>query len=216
MNHPVDRREFLAIVGLGSAGAVLGTAAVVAGVSLLSLDLVDEAGVVHNDAVRIAGTDAGLLPAPAEVPAAGLTLTPAERVDLLIDFSRFAGQRLRLTSTGSTVEPDIMEFRVESRVRQQTYGLSSQLSPSYTRTQVPADHDEVFVATIPSGVAGRPHPELWELAEITESPSQFPTEGVIQLTDPVTGRCGRSVGSRACSTTPGRFSSIAAGGWCGT
>jgi FtsP/CotA-like multicopper oxidase with cupredoxin domain len=159
------------------------------------LDLVDEAGAVHNDAVRIAGTDAGLLPAPAAVPAGGLTLTPAERADLLIDFSRFPGQRLRLVNTGASVEPDIMEFRVESRRRPESFRLPAELSASYVRlaegVNVPADHDEVFVATTPPGVAGRAHPEMWELKEITdpaELPARFPEEGVLQLTDPVTGQ----------------------------
>jgi FtsP/CotA-like multicopper oxidase with cupredoxin domain len=158
------------------------------------LDLIDEAGTVHNDAVRIAGTDAGLLPAPAAIPAGGLTLTPAERADLLIDFSRFQGQRLRLTCTGSAVEPDIMEFRVEGRARRESFTLPARLSTSYTRLQhgttVPEDHDHVFVALMPPNVAGEPNPVLWELREITEPadlPMQFPMEGVIQLTDPATG-----------------------------
>ncbi|SCL14792.1 Multicopper oxidase with three cupredoxin domains (includes cell division protein FtsP and spore coat protein CotA) [Micromonospora nigra] len=159
------------------------------------LDLVDEAGTVHNDAVRIIGTDVGLLPAPAAVPAGGLTITPAERVDLLVDFSRFRGQRLRLVNTGASIEPDIMEFRVESRGRNDPFTPPARLSSSYARLDdgvtVPADHDEVFVATTPPGVAGRPHPEMWELKEITrpaEVPTRFPQEGVIQLTDPATGK----------------------------
>ncbi|MFE0020961.1 multicopper oxidase family protein [Amycolatopsis sp. NPDC059021] len=159
------------------------------------LDLVDEAGVVRNDAVRIAGTDVGLLPAPAAVPAGGLTLTPAERADLLIDFGGFRGQRLRLVNTGASVEPDIMEFRVESRGRGDRFEPPARLSTSYVRlgheVAVPEDHDEVFVATTPPGAAGRPHPEMWELAEITEPgelPARFPAEGIIQLTDPASGR----------------------------
>ncbi|MFF5173681.1 multicopper oxidase family protein [Micromonospora sp. NPDC000089] len=159
------------------------------------LDLVDEAGTVHNDAVRIVGTDAGLLPAPAAVPASGLTITPAERVDLLIDFSRFKGQRLRLVNTGASVDPDIMQFRVESRGRNDSFTPLAQLSTKYVRLEqgvtVPEDHDEVFVATTPQGVAGRPHPELWELKEITEAeelPTRFPEEGVVQVTDPGTGQ----------------------------
>lgn len=159
------------------------------------LNLVDEAGTVHNDAVRIIGTDVGLLPAPAAVPAGGLTITPAERVDLLIDFSRFTGQRLRLVNTGASIEPDIMEFRVEGRRRDDSFTPPARLSTSYVRLEhgvtVPEDHDEVFVATTVPGVAGRPHPEMWELKEITEPadlPTHLPQEGVIQLTDPVTGR----------------------------
>ncbi|GAA3434588.1 multicopper oxidase family protein [Kutzneria kofuensis] len=156
------------------------------------LDLVDEAGVVPNDAVRIIGTDGGLLPAPAEVPAGGVTLTPAERIDLLIDFSRFQGRRLRLTSTGSVVEPDIMEFRVENRSRRDPFRLPQRLSKSYVRlvhgTTVPEEHEHVFVAMLPPNVAGEPNPTMWELREITDPPAQFPANGIIQLTDPNTGK----------------------------
>jgi FtsP/CotA-like multicopper oxidase with cupredoxin domain len=159
------------------------------------LDLVDEAGNLVNDAVRIIGTDSGLLPAPATIPPEGVTLTPGERLDLLVDFSRFRGQRLRLRNTGSQVEPDIMEFRVESRARNDSFRLPAQVSASYLRlahgTTVPVDHDEVFVATLPPNTAGQPHPQMWELQEITEPdelPAQFPAEGIIQLTDPADGR----------------------------
>ncbi len=159
------------------------------------LDLIDEAGVLHNDAVRIAGTDAGLLPAPAPVPAGGLTISPAERVDLLVDFSRFPGQRLRLSNTGSVGEPDIMEFRVASGARREPVAIPPRLSKSYVRlvpgTTVPADHDEIFVALLPGTVAGEPDPTMWELREITdpaELPAQFPAAGIIQLTDPATGQ----------------------------
>ncbi len=159
------------------------------------LDLVDEAGTVHNDAVRIVGTDDGLLPAPAPVPTTGLTITPAERVDLLIDFSRFRGQNLRLTNTGSAVEPDIIEFRVASHAQRDPFTPPAQLSASYVRLQdgttLPADHDTVFVATLPPNVAGEANPSMWELQEITdpnELPTRFPAEGIIQVTDPDTGK----------------------------
>ena len=170
------------------------------------LNLIDEAGTPHNDAVRIIGTDGGLLPAPASVPEprttpvatpGGLILAPSERADILIDFSRFKGQRLRLTNgnPGAGVEPDLMEFRVENRDRHDSFTLPSTLSKSYVRlahgTTVPTDHDHVFVALVPPGSAGEAHPQMWELAEITgtdEVPTQFPAEGVIQLTDPADGK----------------------------
>jgi FtsP/CotA-like multicopper oxidase with cupredoxin domain len=158
------------------------------------LDLVDEAGVGHNDAVRIIGTDGGLLPAPAEIPAAGLTLAPSERADLLIDFSRFKGQRLRLVNTGSTVEPDIMEFRVENRDRHDSFELPDKLSASYVRLHHDSpelvDHEHVFVATVPPGTGGEAHPQLWELQEVPdeEVPTEFPVEGIIQVTDPANGK----------------------------
>ncbi len=52
------------------------------------------------------GSDQGLLPAPAELKY--LNLAPAERADLLIDFSQLAGQTLHLR-TGAL---DILQFRV--------------------------------------------------------------------------------------------------------
>jgi FtsP/CotA-like multicopper oxidase with cupredoxin domain len=157
------------------------------------LNLIDEEGIPHNDAVRIIGTDGGLLPAPAPVPAGGLVLAPAERADVLIDFSRFRGQRLRLTNTGSSVEPDIMEFRVDGRPRPDSFQLPERLSRSYVRVQhgttLPA-HDHVYVGLVPPGSGGEAHPQMWELREITdpaELPTQFPAEGVIQVTDPGSG-----------------------------
>jgi FtsP/CotA-like multicopper oxidase with cupredoxin domain len=162
------------------------------------LNLIDETGANHNDAVRIIGTDGGLLPAPAALPAGGLTLAPAERADVLIDFSRFTGQHLRLTNAvvpvGGVVEPDLMEFRVESRDRHDQFTLPDKLSTSYVRLEhgstVPADHDHVFVALVPPGSAGEAHPQMWELREVTEPselPDHFPAKGFLQLKDPSTG-----------------------------
>lgn len=178
------------------------------------LNLIDEAGTPHNDAVRIIGTDGGLLPAPVELPADGLNLAPAERVDLLVDFSRLKGERLRLTNTnvpvGGAVDPDLMEFRVENRGRHDPFELPEKLSSTYVRlehgTTLPEDHDHVFVALIPPRTAGDPHPQMWELREITDPaqvPAELPAEGVIQLTDPSTNevRTFRMVASLFDDTT---------------
>jgi FtsP/CotA-like multicopper oxidase with cupredoxin domain len=158
------------------------------------LNLVDESGAVQNDAVRIIGTDGGLLPAPAALPAAGLTLAPAERADVVIDFSRFAGQHLRLTNTlasGGPTEPDLMEFRVDDSARHDPFQLPERISTSYVRLQhgttVPEDHDHVFVGLVPPGTAGEPHPEMWELRELTEAPPTVPATGILQIKDPATG-----------------------------
>jgi spore coat protein A len=56
------------------------------------------------------GTDQGLLAAPVQL--ASLELAPAERADLLIDFSRAAGQRLHLINGAF----EILEFRVAKTV----------------------------------------------------------------------------------------------------
>jgi FtsP/CotA-like multicopper oxidase with cupredoxin domain len=159
-----------------------------------TLNLVDDAGIVRNDAVRIIGTDGGLLPAPASLPAAGLTLAPAERADVLIDFSRFSGQHLRLTdrSVLGPTEPDLMQFRVTNGKPLDPFILPSKLSTSYVRLQhgttVPEDHDHLFVGLVPPGTAGEAHPQLWELREVTDQlPPTFPAEGFLQLKDPNSG-----------------------------
>lgn len=60
----------------------------------------------NRQSFHLIGTDQGLLPAPVE--AAKLTLAPAERADLLVDFSRAAGQKLVLHSQAF----DLMQIRV--------------------------------------------------------------------------------------------------------
>jgi FtsP/CotA-like multicopper oxidase with cupredoxin domain len=162
-----------------------------------TLDLADKAGAVHNDAVHIIGTDGGLLPTPAPVPAIGLTLAPAERADVLIDFSAFKGQRLRFTdrrATGGPTEPDLIEFRVDDRDRHDEFVLPEVLSRNYVRlehgTTLPDDHHHVFVAVVPPLTAGAHHPQMWELRELTD-PGQIPPVpaiGIIQLRDPFSGQ----------------------------
>jgi spore coat protein A len=64
------------------------------------------------------GTDGGLLPAP--VPLTDLLMAPAERFDIVIDFSKFAGKNFILTNDapapypggGEVVPTEIMQFRV--------------------------------------------------------------------------------------------------------
>ena len=57
------------------------------------------------------GTDQGLLPAPVALSA--LTLAPAERADLVVDFSNAAGQKILLKSQSF----ELMQFRVAAGPR---------------------------------------------------------------------------------------------------
>ena len=157
----------------------------------------DETGEPLDDAVRQIGTDGGLLPAPAVLPAGGLVFAPAERADLLVDFSRLRGRRVRLTNAHPTAspEPSVLQFRVEDRDRHDRFRLPAELSTSYVRlhhgTTVPDDHDHVYIGLVPPGTAGEGHPQMWELQEITDPgrvPAALPAAGIIQLTDPHTGR----------------------------
>jgi spore coat protein A len=83
------------------------------------------------------GTDGGLLPAP--VPLRYLLIAPAERFDIVIDFSAYAGQCLSLnnyapapyTMGGELVPPDVMLFKVRRP-------LSGKDPSSVPRTLVPA------------------------------------------------------------------------------
>jgi spore coat protein A len=68
------------------------------------------------------GSDGGLFDAPVRLPS--LLMLPAERADILVDFSRFAGQSLTLVndplpaavSSPAPDLPEVMQFRVGTRV----------------------------------------------------------------------------------------------------
>ncbi|MFC1434511.1 multicopper oxidase family protein [Streptacidiphilus sp. N1-3] len=155
---------------------------------IYTLNLVDDAGVNHNAAIHLIGTDGGLLPTPAPVPAGGLIVAPAERFDLLIDFRALQGLNVRFTDARTapgTTEPDLIQFRVENRDRGDTYALPSTISSSYVRVAeggtLPADHDNVWVGLVMNTEG---HPAMWDLEEVDTDPGG---EGVIQITDPGTG-----------------------------
>jgi spore coat protein A, manganese oxidase len=67
------------------------------------------------------GTDQGLLPAPVELKR--LEIAPAERADLIIDFSRHRGAQILLKSDTST----IMQFRISSEKVAETSSLPATL-----------------------------------------------------------------------------------------
>lgn len=70
-----------------------------------------------GDAMTVIASDGGLLPAP--LAATSVTLSPAERVDVVVDFSRYRpGTRLVLHNTEGTSEEttDVMRFDVGRRV----------------------------------------------------------------------------------------------------
>ncbi len=69
------------------------------------------------------GSDQGLLPAP--VPLEGITLAPAERADIVIDFSGHAGEQIVLAN--QTFE--LMQFRVGRERTAEPVRLPSKLRP---------------------------------------------------------------------------------------
>jgi spore coat protein A len=69
------------------------------------------------------GTDQGLLPAPVEIDRT--TLAPAERADLILDFSALAGQRVVLKSQAF----ELLQFRVAERGGPGAAPLPARLRP---------------------------------------------------------------------------------------
>ncbi|MEU7280622.1 O-aminophenol oxidase PhsA [Streptomyces sp. NPDC045431] len=153
-------------------------------------------GVVHQ-----IGSDGGLLPRPVAVDfEAGepLTIAPAERFDLLLDFRGLAGRRVRLVNkaagqapgvpdvTRNVPYPQVMEFRVAEGAGADTFELPRVLSGSFRRF----DHDHIdhghrlIVLTPPATVGGGGHPEIWEMAEVKDVDVQVPTTGIIQVKGP--------------------------------
>jgi spore coat protein A len=62
------------------------------------------------------GSEGGLLPEPVLIPdQQDLTLAPAERADVIVDFAPYAGQSIVMkndATNGATLLPEIMQFRV--------------------------------------------------------------------------------------------------------
>ncbi|WP_411757437.1 O-aminophenol oxidase PhsA [Streptomyces venezuelae] len=166
---------------------------------IYDLVLVDEDNNPVRGVLHQIGSDGGLLPRPVPVDFEGalptLTVAPAERMDLLIDFRELAGQRLRLVNKGRAQPPgvpdvandvrypQVMEFRVGECAEPDTFELPEVLSGSFR----PLTHDiahghRLIVLTPPATKGGGGHPEIWEMAEV-EKPGdvQVPTEGIIQL-----------------------------------
>ncbi|WP_042414196.1 multicopper oxidase family protein [Streptacidiphilus anmyonensis] len=171
------------------------------------LHLLDAGGAVVTGSAWLIGTDSGLLGAPLPVPADGLTLAPAERADVLVDFGAFPGQSLRLVNSAQAPfrgdplppgvkpgdplpasrlpEPDVMEFRVADVPLTDTFRLPQTLSLSYyrlTHDRLPSDHMHrmLALAADADGTLG-----LWELGEVpaSEAPTGAAEDGIIQVTD---------------------------------
>jgi spore coat protein A len=149
-------------------------------------ELHDENGARISGALQQIGTDSGLLPAP--VALNQLTLAPAERADILINFGDFRGKWLSLVNTRTppfepgttTPNPDVMQFRVRATPVHDPFTLPSTLSPSFVRLThdtVPEHGHRWLVLTLLDGK----HPEMWEMVEIDDPPAPLPVDGIVQV-----------------------------------
>ncbi len=93
-----------------------------------ALDLVDAADGTPGPAFAQIGSDGGFLAAPVllndpTTPGSPrLTLAPAERADLIVDFSKFVGRTFTLANHSHTADdeeflPELMQFRVRKSLR---------------------------------------------------------------------------------------------------
>lgn len=142
---------------------------------------------ISSEAVLLIGTDGGLLRAPVKLDK--LTLAPAERVDILVNFGNFRSKRLRLVNTNTlnpplepgttTPNPDVMEFRVRTRPVHDPVTVPSTLSPSFVRLThdtLPKHEHRWLVLTL----LNNRHPEMWEMVEI-DQPASLPADGIVQV-----------------------------------
>ncbi|KAA2258148.1 multicopper oxidase domain-containing protein [Solihabitans fulvus] len=149
-----------------------------------SLRLVYEDGsTVPQELMRRAvwqiGTDSGLLPEPVSIPDGGLTLAPAERADLLVDFSVFRGRKVRFVN--ALDDGAVLEFRVDDQQVGDPFALPRKLSGSFVRlTHDSHPHEHRWlVLTLP---ASSGMPELWEMAMTDDrSLAGKATDGVIEV-----------------------------------
>ena len=97
------------------------------------LRLRDDQGHLSTEQFRQIGTDSGLLDGPVAIPARGLTLAPAERADVILDLSSFAGRSVALVNDypmpmipvgqnpenepDAPIHPEVLQFRVAERCR---------------------------------------------------------------------------------------------------
>jgi FtsP/CotA-like multicopper oxidase with cupredoxin domain len=152
-----------------------------------NFQLRDEDGKLVHGALHQIGSDGGLLPAPAALDE--LTLSPGERADVLIDFHAFRGTSLTLVNTISppvpgptTLNPDVMQFRVRSWPVHDHFTLPATLSPAFkrlTHDNLPKHEHRWLALTLLDGK----HPEMWEMVEIEdeEVPPVLPADGIVQV-----------------------------------
>ncbi|WP_017591910.1 O-aminophenol oxidase PhsA [Nocardiopsis potens] len=154
----------------------------------------EETGRPVTGAVKQIGTEGGLMASPVDVDAP-LEVAPAERVDLLVDFSRLRGRTLRLVNTTPGTAPgepdpdrnvpfpEVMRFRVARRRVRDEFVLPELLS-SFTRItpgRMPEHGHRLVVLTPPGTRGGRGHPEIWEMERVDPAEVQVPSDGVIQV-----------------------------------
>ncbi|MFJ5224442.1 multicopper oxidase family protein [Streptomyces sp. NPDC088400] len=165
---------------------------------IYNLALVDENDRPVTGVVQQIGSDGGLLPRPVPVEydgtaLRGLSVAPAERMDLLVDFRALRGKRLRLVNVGGqpagtpdpardVLFPQVMEFRVADHPVTDRFVLPGVISSSFRRLTHETPHGHRLVVLAPPGTkGGGGHPEIWEMTEVTDGSARPGQDGVIAV-----------------------------------
>jgi len=194
-------------------------------VLMVEADDPDQPGTPANSAMLQIGTEMGLLGSPVSfADNEGLTLAPAERADILIDFSKFQGKHVRLVNIAGApfhspdfiVEPpgavdldkrvpypQVMQFRVsdkKSHCSFETLALPNPLSPSFERLSHDMPHAaHRWVALVEDGDA-----HMLTLRELVPVPDIY-TGPVIEVQDGNNGIKRFRVGARDFADTVNFF-----------
>jgi spore coat protein A len=139
----------------------------VANTSFFSLSL------SHGQFVQV-GSDQGLLAAP--VPRSRVELYPAERADVIVDFSGLAGQSVQLRQQGDA----ILEFRVSGAAVPDDAGVPTALRAVPRMDPASATHDRLLTLGETDDASGNPmrmllDGKMWD-DPISEQPRQGSTE----------------------------------------
>ncbi|EMD29264.1 multicopper oxidase family protein [Amycolatopsis azurea] len=123
-----------------------------------------------NGAFIQIGTEQGFLGAPHRLDR--LTLAPAERVDVLVNFGPFQGASVRLSTVDDGTLPlgrEVMQFRVAARSVADPFVPPAVASPTFSRVapgSLPAGHVQRWVASATDDGTVSGNPQMWELARV--------------------------------------------------
>ncbi len=176
---------------------------------------------IVNSCIGQIGTDGGLLPKAVSLPPGGLTLAPAERADLVVDFSQLRGHYLRLVNVGEAPfdnvpfsaatageanpdcrlpYPDVMQFRVGQHTKRKIKPLRNPLSDCVrlTHATLPKhQHRMIALVEVKDDKAETDMLTLHELDDKAVSKTDIGKPGVVELKDGKgVSTCWRSVAER--------------------
>ncbi|MFF0574811.1 multicopper oxidase domain-containing protein [Streptosporangium saharense] len=148
------------------------------------LRLVDEEGQPVTGRVFQIGTDAGLLPAPVPIDDWVLTV-PAERADVLVDFTGLGGRTLRWVDASfiASPVPEVLAFRVREERRPPRFTPPARISRDFEAVDPAAlpEHPQRLVLVTPAFPINA---ELWEMERVEQPPAgPLPIDGIVQFED---------------------------------